>query len=476
MQHNFRRFFGLAGSAPILASLTLVSLTLVSLTLVSLTLVSLACGALATDEPGDRPTTTTAAQWTPTADMVIAETPLVHPTPAFDGKTGSPQVESVYNENIVAPPAERIVVSEVELMLEALQLLEGTSWDGDADTPLPISIQDFDQAKLDAYVADEISDVQELTIPADLEELYISPQAAADLSALILRARDEYLGYLAFKGALLQYITEIDQNVMPADPARMVYHPDNDPQAPPTATEGLVIDAEGAKDHARLQMNVYPVDIYNRVQLLQESGILGPEPFDPSERLAYQRQLRDMATRQLVYHEMTHVLQRAYVNLHVSADERPRKSAWAFAAKRLIDVDTQYHWRWGDRIFADSNNRQISDESQAEGISYEIFVNVYNLSAPQRQAVWDHFFGRLAGAQQTLNEIRQLCEARYPDFSPDEFNDVLTAVMAEHPDFEKRAALMGITRRLLALPAYVGYMNPMLPQDTEKVWEALRQP
>lgn len=385
-------------------------------------------------------------------------------------------VLSIYNENISSPPAERFSINEVELMLDAVQLLVETSWNGSSDMPLPITVADFDKAKLEAYIADEMSDIDKLTIPSDLEPLYISSQAADELGQLILQAQQEYVAYLVTKGALQQYVDELAQSVLPADPARMVYHPDNDPEAPPTATEGLVIDADGRKDYSRLQLNVYPVDIYNRVMMLQRSGIIGPESGDEAARMAYQRQLRDMATRQLVYHEMTHALQRAYVNLHVSAQEKTYRTAWNDASKTLIHVDTQYHWQWGQRTFSDMNNRHVSDESQAEGISFQVFVDVYNMSPQQRDAVWDHFFGRLENGQKSLDQIRQLFEAHYPRFMEDEFSDLLLDVMDDYPDVSKRRILTRLALRLSALPAYVGYLNPMLPQDTYKVWDALRQP
>jgi len=237
-----------------------------------------------------------------------------------------------------------------------------------------------------------------------------------------------------------------------------------------------VVGSDGSKDYSRLQMNVYPGDIYNRVDMLQRSGILGPEPTDADARLDYQRQLRDMGTRQLIYHEMTHVVQRAYINLHVPEEERTRKSAWTYATKTLTNVDTRYHWRWDGSAFMDMNNRHVSDESQGEGISFEIFAAIYDMGPAQRDAVWDYFFGRLQGAQQALDEIQMLVEEHYPEFSLDEFGDPLGAVLENYPDRQGRYTLKKLTFKVAAFPTYVGYFNPMLPQDTEKFWEALRNP
>lgn len=401
--------------------------------------------------------------------------PVVETASALKPPAGFTPVESLYDENFSFTPAERITINELELTRDALRLLGKTGWNGNKDMPLPISCADFDPAQLSAYVADEESDLAELTIPADLEVLYVSQQAASDLTELILQAHSEYLDYLSAQGTRLELLEEIRQHTLPADPSRMVYHPENDPDAPPSATEGLVVNADGSKDYSQLQMNLYPVDIYNRVMMLQESGLLGTPPSDPSTRLEYQRKLRDMAARQLVYHEMTHAVQRAYINLHVPANELTNKSAWIAASKTLTTVDTQYHWLWGGHVYADANNRHVSDESQAEGISFEVFVNIYHLSDSQQRAVWDYFFGRLENARNTLTEIRSLFETHYPEFSADEFGDPLYDVMESCPA-NQRSTLSKLTLRLSALPAYIGYLNPMQPQDTVKFWEVLRQP
>ncbi len=384
-------------------------------------------------------------------------------------------VSSLRDEDFTFTPANRTLVSEVELALDAMRLLVATNWDGDNDTPLPITVDEFDQAKLEAYIADEAADAQLLAIPPELELLYLTPEAVEEMSQLIIQSRSEYLAYLKAKGGLQQYVDEID-NVMPADPQRMLYHPDGDPDAPPTATEALLLEGGDSKDYSRLQMNVYPVDIFNRVDMLQRSGILGPEPTDEAARLDYQRQLRDMATRQLIYHEMTHVVQQAYVNLHVPKEELTRKSSWIDATKILANVDTRYHWLWGGGAFMDMNNRHVSDESQGEGISFEIFAAIYDMGPTQRDAVWDYFFGRLEGAQQSLDEIRALVEEHYPEFSLDEFGDPLGTVLEDYPDRQGRNILTRLTFKFAGFPTYVGYFNPMLPQDTEKFWEALRNP
>lgn len=429
---------------------------------IGLTFISVIACSIAS--PTDLPTQIPTPQ-PPIASVPPAPTPEPVSTMAEFG-------ESIYNEDIPATHAERIVISEIYLMHEALQILMRKGWDGNPYEPLPLNVSEFDQQHLAAYIADEAHDEAILTIPPELEPLYISPEATAEISALLVQARNEYVDYLASKGALPLYLDEINRHVLPPDPQRLIYYPINDPNLPAAFTEGLEVG--GGRDYSQLVMHVHPLDIYLSALLLRRSMILGEEPAAEPERLAYEHRLRDMGLRATVYHEMTHVLQRAYINTHVPEEDRTSKAAWISAWKTLINVDTQYHWRWGDYM-ADSNNRHVSDESQAEGIAFEVLVAHYNMSPQQQAAVWDHLFGRLEDSRAVLDECRDIFERHFPNYWPSEFGSNLVPVMEEYRS-PGRNELVGIVLRLTSLPSAVGYLHPMLPQDTEKVWATLQEP
>jgi hypothetical protein len=101
---------------------------------------------------------------------------------------------------------------------------------------------------------------------------------------------------------------------------------------------------------------------------------------------------------------------------------------------------------------------------------------MYKLSPQQQEAVWDYFFGRLDQSRETLNQCRQIFEKDYPNFSADEFGDLLYEVVKAYPDMEESYVLTGLTLKLAGLPSYVGYLNPMKPQDTGAFWQALQEP
>ncbi|MBN1332079.1 hypothetical protein JW978_04350 [Candidatus Dojkabacteria bacterium] len=383
------------------------------------------------------------------------------------------QIESINNSNINSPTASQVQVNEVLLARDTFRLLESTNWSGDKDDSLPISIGDYDGSKLADYIANQDNKKNLLTIPAGIENVFSSTTSAKEIRSLMILSRQEYLAYLEAKGVNQKYIEEIDSNVLPEDPTRIEYYPENDPDAAPTSVGGYNIDENGEIDYSQVNLSLYAVDVFNQAENVFDSRILGTPSGDNDQD--YWEKCRNIAVRQLMYHEMTHVLQRAYVNENVSEEHKSDKSAYVYADKTMADIDDQYFWEWGNSsIIAKSNNRQVSQESQADGISFEILVNVYDMSREQKAALWDHMFGRLANTRAALDEIRQLVESNWPDFSPDESGSLIGDVMRDY-NKDGETTLVSLTNRMGAFPAYVGYMNPMEPDDTYLFWEFLEE-
>lgn len=392
--------------------------------------------------------------------------------PVFTDSEFNSEIESIYLDNIPSKKSDQVQINELYLALDVLKAMDGKGWNGDKDTPLPVNASDFDSAKLEDYVENELSKPDLLTIPNDLEDLFVGTTAKSEIEEIILKSHSEYLTYLKSVGTLDKYITEFN-NVLPADLSRITYHAINDPSAPPTATESIRLEND-EKDFSRLILNVYAVDIYNYFTNIFDSSILGELPTNSTEKAKFLKTYRDIATRQLLYHEMTHVLQQTYVNIYTPEDKLGRKSAWADASKRLMDVDTQYFWEWGNReAFQLSNNRSIANESEAEGVSFVVLTEMYNMSNNQKEALWEFAFGRLSNMQGVLNELKDLFQENYPEFSPDEFGEPMANVFNDYAG-ENKYELKKIGFKMAALPIYIGYLNPMLPSDVNKIWDALK--
>lgn len=390
--------------------------------------------------------------------------------PKFDDVKVSVQVESIYNDNINPKTVNKLEVYELKLGLAALKLLQKTSWNGDKDAQLPISYSDFDQQLLKDAIADEKEDQEAFTIDNELLGLFTTSTAQQEIKDVIYAAHDEYIQYLKDKGVAQKYINEITTNTFPKQADRIYYHADNNPDSPYTAMSKY----EGGNDYSKRQLDMYDIDVHLEFEMLRETKVLGEEPINDQEKVEHLKKIRNMAVRYLTYHEMTHVLQTAYVALNVDAAHKGDKSAYIYADKTLIDIDDQYYWEWGGKESLQmSNNRDISQESQADGIAFEMLTTVYNMSPKQKEVVWERLFGRFDDARDELNQIRTIAESNYPTLVVSDFGEPLADVFTNYPGTDA-SLLRKISKRLTRIPAYVGYMNPMLPQDTHKLWDAVK--
>ena len=381
-------------------------------------------------------------------------------------------------ETIPSRPARRIVLNELKLMWMALDALEEKEWSGAWGDPLPLQPGDFDRAELRAMVADEERKGRELAIPQEWESLFVGPEAAEEVQAEVLEARAEYVAFLREWQVREDYLGELDR-VLPGDLERMVYEADNDPDADPTATEPFTVSEEPfVQDDSRLQLAIHGADLWNGTDLCREARLLGPEP-DAGEvgaREAWRRGCRDIAVRQTVYHELTHALQHAYVNLHLPPERRDVKASWTDATKTLMDVERAYFWRWGGHeAVAEVANHAMAGERQADGVSYQVLVWACDFGAAQAAAAWDHWFGRLEDAAALLMRIRDRFERQWPEYPEDDFGGALFDVYALDSPLPEAQGVRDMALKLGALPAYVGYMQPMPPEESAGFWTALRE-
>jgi hypothetical protein len=374
-------------------------------------------------------------------------------------------------ETVPATTAGQIVLNELHLMWLALDALEARQWNGKWGDPLPIVAADIDARALRRMAADEDRKDRELTIPAEWEDLFVGEAAQAEVQAEILAARAEYVAFLDERGVLPAYLAELER-VLPGDPRRMIYVGDNDPQARPTATEPLVVDeATQDQDHSRLLLKVHGVDLWNGSDMCREAQLLGPPPAAADALRAWHRDCRDLGLRQTVYHELTHALQRAYVNQHLPPEERDRRASWSDASKALYQLERAFFWRWGDHdAIAAVANHALADERQADGVSFQVLVRACGLSAAQAAATWDRWFGRLSDARDLLLRIRDRFDRQWPDYPADDFGSALFDIFP----IGSGAATMSL--KLAALPAYVGYLQPLRPEESDAFWQALREP
>lgn len=370
---------------------------------------------------------------------------------------------------VAAAPATQptqVAVPELDLCLYALDLLEQKGWDG--SEPLPLRAADLDPARLAELVALEKQSTDRAAVPEGVAEpVYVGAAAVREVSELLLAARAEYVAFLRSKGVAERYLVELDR-VLPGTADRIVYHPTLDYDAESTHTAELHPDGPDDADLGLLILHVSAVDLWNQARLL------GPV-FGGGDGIEAYRKLRDVSLRLSMYHELTHALQRAHANLNARPEDRATRAAY-YSGKRLMDADPRHFWAWGTATYArEGNNRLLSNESQAERVSFDALVAHYRLDAAGRDRLFTALHGRLDDARAKLRRIRERMEGRWPSVSPDEMATLLGPVVFEIPDVTLRAEVIGLSRRLAGLPAYAGYMNPMLPEDAPRFWEALAE-
>lgn len=377
---------------------------------------------------------------------------------------------SIYDDSLIFTESEKIMIPELNLAADTLDLLKGTSWSGDLSDPFPLDYNDYNQSDLQSYIDYEEKRDRDLTIPDEYLSLYNTIQSKKEISELVLIARNEYVDYLEENGIAQVYLDEINNKVFPADSSRIEYFANNDPRSPATAT--IPIDRN---DNSELRFEIYDIDIHNDLEeILAPAGILGEIPTEDKERGEYYYTLRNISVRYTVYHEMTHVLQRAFAQVNV--DGKYKESAFLInrGGKTLLDVDEQYHWLWGNSLLADSYNYTISQESQADGVAFDLVTKEYNFSDIQDDLFWEYYYGRYDDAKVELSVIKKIVESNYPSYSPRELPDMMTPVFEDYPGSDK-TLIKRMIGRLNSLPAYIGYLNPVEEDDLPKLWALLAE-
>jgi hypothetical protein len=124
----------------------------------------------------------------------------------------------------------------------------------------------------------------------------------------------------------------------------------------------------------------------------------------------------------------------------------------------------------------DVYNHELSQESQAEGISFEVLTSVYNMSDVQKRLTWEFLFARVNGFRDKFDEVISIFASKYPNFEVTDiqqktYDDVIAKL---DPMSDRAQTLYQTNKKLGNLPAYAGYLHPREPQDTPVLWEFLK--
>jgi hypothetical protein len=174
---------------------------------------------------------------------------------------------------------------------------------------------------------------------------------------------------------------------------------------------------------------------------------------------------------------MSHVLQRVVDNTNVPADKKTMKGNWGSATKTMFKIDNKYYMKWSDlETTTEVYNHDISQESQAEGISYDIFTTVYNMSDIQKQLIWEGMFGRLNKYRDKYDESLNAIANKNKGFDLATIDTkIYTDIISQLDPMNRNSEILYTANRKLGnLPAYGGYLHPREPKDMPALWEYLK--
>lgn len=362
-----------------------------------------------------------------------------------------------------------MVLPELHLARIALDRLADGGWAGEPG-PLPLRAEQFTGEEVRELVAEEAHLAGEAVLPAEVAALYTGPAAEAGLREALSVARQEYEDFLRRQGVAEVYLTEL-RRVLPDEPSRLRY---DGRSGAITRLEPL--SSEGAPDYGQLVLTVAPSDVWIAAKRAGEAEISGPAPMEAGAREGWLVACRDAGLRFTFWHELTHALQRAYIQPNLPESERASQAGWSLASQRLLDADPATAFTRPTAIGAAERLRRTVNERQAESVAFQVFSARYGLSGDRADRAWDVWFGPLTGAAEELDFLRDDLAVLAPSRGLEHLAAPLADVVANWTDPDQRAVLIGLAHRLGRTPETLGLVHPMRPELTGPFWAALRRP
>lgn len=390
-------------------------------------------------------------------------------------------VPSVYLEEVPISEPPYVATLEYLLLRNGLIALRDIGWNGDSEVPnLKLADYGLTISQANEMLAYEEAILAKRDIPSDLEQVFESAQGKRLIETTIDNAIDEFLFYLKIRGVDQNYIDEINNHTLVDRDSRVRYFPLDDQNKKGTSTRPY--QGGSSVDASTLEMDITAAYIYVETSVIMNSQVLGSIPSDQNTYLDYYQDAMEMATRYIVYHEMAHVLQIAYMNVHTDSQDLGLPSNHIRAKQSLMDLDTDSSWLWSRYNYIGINGRNNNDsvrsrERQAEGMTFEILTNVYRMSPAQRDSLWSACYGRLEGSYQVLLEVKDLLESNWPEmYNKNTFpKELSNKSFDDISDVQDRLDLRDLLSRASNMQAHAGYMDPMTPDEIDSLWQKLAQ-
>jgi hypothetical protein len=374
-----------------------------------------------------------------------------------------------------------VTVNGIVLLHDIVINMSKTGWGKDgsykSNTRLPIADMGLSMDQLNRIIEiEKIKDQEQYPSP-ELTYLFSSPGESAYIEKLIITAYNEYLNYLRTKGVNRKYTDIMTGRIVPANPARLMYKADEYVESSythPWQKQPLIGEEP---DSSQRETVITAGSVYNDFQYLITSRIFGEIPQGTDALDKYLKTIRDMAVRNGVYHEATHILQHGYMYLYTPPEDQNSKVLYVTARRSLADLDQSTAWKWGKyENSLRGTDVARSQERQANGIAFEVLTNIYDMSDRQRQIIWDYLLASLDPNRKLMLEIKSVFENQWTDMANKNGINSDLALMSfnDWPGSAEEKLLLKKLVRNISINSYAGYFDPMRPDEAGKFWETLK--
>lgn len=357
-----------------------------------------------------------------------------------------------YNLRVIPDNVTPYSRPQIDLLNKLVILAEQNEWTGNLSDNIGFSYVDF-KDEFDMYYSSYKAYVKAKELPTDMLPLLIGEGETA-INSYISEARNEYLTQISGLGFNQKYIDEINFYVIPENSDRIIYLSDDFVNSEYIGSSTARVNG----DYGRRQITIDPRDINYVYQDLKKTMF--------SQRVT-STELLKASTKMVVYHEMSHVLMQAYINLHVPAEIKldGGKDMWTFSNIDFLEPSKKYFWAW-------SNNKEISDERIAQGLMLKCIVLDYSMSDDEKNDLFDilvkkdnYNMNTIQGFGERLHDqYGRLLSIDWSNFGSYLYDQVTEKGRYLNPN-EDHTVLREMFDITNTLPSYIGYFNPATDKD-----------
>ncbi len=301
------------------------------------------------------------------------------------------------------------------------------------------------------------------TVPPELKNIYLGTEVSKEIANTLVSCRKEYADYLNFRGVNSRYIEKLDE-IFPTDLSTFEYDDSNDPKKNSIAYVKNL-------DNGKKQFVISAVHIYFGSIMYKRSGVL--DHLKATSPESYEKAVRNFSIRKTCYHEFTHILQESVRQVNKGSG----KYAY-FAKGQTLESATPTLQKFFDskNILATLQTEEAIAEAQAEGLSFEMLGEVYNLSPSQKKALWDHEFGRLVLNRERINKIAGDFKNDFADGDLIDLSNRLSELAFDLTGPKLSFADKKQISKLVngGFIPWLGYLNPTTKAEDNKMFEFLK--